>query len=138
MILMTVARIVPMTGYFRLRLYRWGGVDIEKGTGRCGVVKFDTMHPENIHIGKGCEIVDGCTILTHFYDTNCINSHKHIRGEVFIGRNVYMGTNVIIAKPVSIGDGAVIGAGSVVNRNIPSNEVWAGVPARFIKKRPCE
>lgn len=135
MVIMSIANTFPMTGYFRLKLYRCAGVDIERGQGRCGVVRFDTMHPEDIHIGKGCEIVNGCIILSHFYDTSCFTGHHHHRGEVFIGRNVYMGANVIIVKPVVIGDGAVIGAGSIVNKNIPSNEIWAGVPARFIKKR---
>lgn len=35
---------------------------------------------------------------------------------------------------VNIGDGAVIGAGSIVNRDIPAGEIWAGNPARFIRK----
>jgi len=30
---------------------------------------------------------------------------------------------------------AVVGAGSVVTKDIPDNEVWAGNPARFIRKR---
>lgn len=36
---------------------------------------------------------------------------------------------------VVIGDNSIIGAGSIVTKNIPDNEVWAGVPAKFIKKR---
>ncbi len=42
--------------------------------------------------------------------------------------------NTIIVNAVDIGNGAVIGAGSVVNRDIPAKEIWAGNPARFIKK----
>jgi acetyltransferase-like isoleucine patch superfamily enzyme len=62
-------------------------------------------------------------------------SHSHLLGEIYIGRNVYIGTNVVITKPITIGDGAVIGAGSIVNKNIPQYQVWAGVPAKFIKTR---
>lgn len=43
--------------------------------------------------------------------------------------------NTLIVKGVTIGDNAVIGAGSIITRDIPSNEVWAGNPAKFIKKR---
>ncbi len=42
--------------------------------------------------------------------------------------------NTLIVNAVNIGDDAVIGAGSVINRDIPSGELWAGNPAKFIKK----
>jgi acetyltransferase-like isoleucine patch superfamily enzyme len=138
MILFMIARSIPMSGYTRTKIYRFGGVDIEKGKGRCGVVNFDTLYPQNIHIGKGCEIVNGCTILSHFYDVSEMHSHSHLCGEIYIGQNVYIGTNVVITKPIIIGDGAVIGAGSIVNKNVPSYQVWAGVPAKFIRKRYSE
>lgn len=48
---------------------------------------------------------------------------------------VWIGRGVTILRGITIGQGAVIGAGSIVNKNIPDYEVWAGVPARFIKKR---
>ena len=44
-------------------------------------------------------------------------------------------TNAVISPGVVIGEGAVVGANSFVNKNIPAWEVWAGSPARFIKKR---
>lgn len=135
MFLFLIARYVPMSGYIRTKVYRLAGVDIEKGKGRCGIVQFDTINPEDIHIGKGHEIVNGCTILSHFYDISEMYSHSHLRGQVHIGRNVYIGTNVVITKSITIGDGAVIGAGSIINRDIPPYQVWAGVPARFIKNR---
>jgi acetyltransferase-like isoleucine patch superfamily enzyme len=134
MILFLIAKL-PMSGYMRCKIYRLAGVDIERGKGRCGIVQFDTVHPENIHIGKGCEIVDGCVLLSHFYDVSEMRRHAHLLGEIHIGRNVYIGANAIIVKPVTIGDGAVVGAGSVVNKNIPPYTVWAGVPAKFIKTR---
>ena len=34
-----------------------------------------------------------------------------------------------------IGNGCVVGACSVVTKDIPDYEVWAGNPARFIKRR---
>jgi acetyltransferase-like isoleucine patch superfamily enzyme len=136
--LFSFAKIIPISGYIRTKIYRLAGVDIEKGKSRCGVIQFDTLHPEDIHIGCGCEIVNGCTILSHFYDVYEIHSHAHLRGGIRIGRNVYMGTNTIITKPVSIGSGAVIGAGSVVTKDIPPYQVWAGVPAKFIKNRFSE
>jgi len=44
-------------------------------------------------------------------------------------------TNAVISPGVVIGKGAVVGANSFVSHDIPDWEVWAGSPARFIKKR---
>lgn len=49
---------------------------------------------------------------------------------VHIGKNFWIGSNSTILSGVSIGDGAVIGADSVVNKDIPENTVFAGVPAK--------
>lgn len=56
------------------------------------------------------------------------------RKPVYIGNNVFIGGHSIILKGVSIGENAVVAAGSVVSKNIPSNEVWGGNPAIFLKK----
>ena len=47
---------------------------------------------------------------------------------------MFLGANTVITKPVTIGDNVIVGAGSIITKDIPSNEIWAGVPARFIKK----
>lgn len=54
--------------------------------------------------------------------------------QVTLGDNVFIGMNSIILKGVTIGTGAVVGAGSVVTRSIPAGEVWAGSPARFLRR----
>ena len=52
---------------------------------------------------------------------------------IIIGNRVYCGVNVTILAGVTIGDDVVIGAGSLVCRDIPSNSVAAGVPAKVIR-----
>ena len=47
---------------------------------------------------------------------------------------MFIGSNVTILKGVTIGDEAVVGAGSIVTKDIPAGEIWAGNPARFIRK----
>lgn len=64
------------------------------------------------------------------YKLGGINSEKL---GVHIGRNVWIGANAVILPGVSIGENSIVGSGSVVNKSIPANEVWAGVPARKIK-----
>jgi len=48
---------------------------------------------------------------------------------------VWIGAGAIILRGVRIEKGAIVAAGSVVTKNIPSYEIWGGVPAKFIRKR---
>ena len=50
-----------------------------------------------------------------------------------IGRNCYIGAGSIILTPIKIGDNVVIGGGSVVTKDIPSNCIVAGNPAKIIR-----
>ena len=55
--------------------------------------------------------------------------------KTIIGNDVWIASRVMIKGGVKIGDGAVIGMGSVVTKDIPPYEIWAGNPAKMIKKR---
>lgn len=52
---------------------------------------------------------------------------------ITVGSNVYFGTGCTVLPGVTIGDNVVVGAGAVVTKDIPSNSVAVGVPARVIK-----
>jgi hypothetical protein len=56
-----------------------------------------------------------------------------LMGTIEVGNNVYIGAKSIILPNVKIGDNVVIAAGSIVSKDIPSNCVAAGCPARPIK-----
>ena len=45
-----------------------------------------------------------------------------------------IGSSVSILCGVTIGAGAMVGAGSVVTKDSPPGEIWAGNPARFVRK----
>ncbi len=53
-------------------------------------------------------------------------------GEIVIGNNVFIGYGAIIMPGVHVGNNVVIGAGTVVTKDIPSDVVVVGVPARII------
>lgn len=127
---------ISMSNYLptKLRLFfvRLGGVHI--GSSFVGQqVIFDSNYPENIEIGDYCAITMRCILLTHYVVPRG-KYHDYEYGKIKIGNNVFLGANTIITKSVTIGDNVIVGAGSIVTKDIPSNEIWAGVPARFIKK----
>ncbi|MFD2942089.1 acyltransferase [Flavobacterium notoginsengisoli] len=93
---------------------------------------------DKIIIGNNCLIASRTTINNtgHEYKINAnINLQPITSLPVILEDDVWIGTSCVILQGVTIGTGAVVAAGSVVNKSIPANEVWAGVPARFIKKR---
>lgn len=68
------------------------------------------------------------TILAHDASSNIVGCGTKL-GRVTIGDNVFVGTNSTILCNTHIGNNVVIGAGSVVSGDLPSNAVYAGVPA---------
>lgn len=91
-----------------------------------------------IVIGNNCLIASRCTLndTGHEYDRKTIIKSQPVTcKEIIIQDDVWIGTSCVILQGVTIGQGAVVAAGSVVNKSIPPYEVWAGIPARFIKIR---
>lgn len=130
-LLLTISKLPVWTGRFRCRLLRWGGVNIGNGCFVGANVTFDTLCPELIFIGNNCCITSGTKIISHFFSPY---DRKMYLGEVHIGSNVFVGMNTLIVSSVNIGEYAVIGAGSVLTKNVPPSEIWAGNPARLIRK----
>ena len=108
-----------------------------------GVVGKDVYIGDNVLIDLDwaflLEIGDGAVIsartVIELHDSslpNVMGRGKLRVGRVRIGRRAYIGVNTVVLPGVQIGDGAIVGASSLVNTNIPSREVWAGSPARFI------
>lgn len=56
-----------------------------------------------------------------------------LAGNVTIGNNSFIGANSVVKEGIKIGDNVIIGAGSVVVKNIESNSIFFGNPAKFIK-----
>jgi acetyltransferase-like isoleucine patch superfamily enzyme len=64
-----------------------------------------------------------------------INEQGETRKGVTIEDGVWIGSGSIILDGVTIGSNSIIAAGSVVNKNVPQNTIFGGVPAKLIKTR---
>lgn len=62
-----------------------------------------------------------------------ISRPLHSKGEIVIGDNVWIGDKATILGGVKIGNNVIIAANAVVTKDIPSNSLVAGVPAKIIK-----
>ena len=62
-----------------------------------------------------------------------INRQLRSKGEVKIGLNVWIGDKVTILGGVTIGDNVIIAANAVVTKDVPSNSIAAGIPAKVVK-----
>ena len=92
--------------------------------------------PYLIEIGDNVTITRGVSFVNHDGGAALFRRERpglNAFGKIKIGNNVFIGINSIILPGVTIGDNVVIGAGSLVNKSIPSNSVFAGVPAKYIK-----
>lgn len=94
--------------------------------------------PYLIDIGNHVRITSGCKFITHdggVWVLREINKDSRIDlfGSIKIGNNVHIGMNSIIMPGVTIGNNVIIGCGAVVTKDIGDNEIWAGIPAKYIK-----
>ena len=86
-----------------------------------------SVNPKGVHIGDNTWILSGAMILSHDHCRSLITDTR-------IGQNCVIGIRSIIMPGVTIGDESVIGGGSIVTKNIPSNCIAAGNPAKVIRE----
>ncbi|MEA4935662.1 MAG: acyltransferase [Paludibacter sp.] len=92
---------------------------------------IDPSHCWHISIGNDVILAPRVHILAHDASTKLFLNHTKV-ANVEIGSRVFIGAGSIVLPGVTIGDDVVIGAGSIVSKNIPSNSVAAGNPAKVI------
>lgn len=105
---------------------------------------YIVQYPENLKLGKnfdigtftyinckhGVEIEDDVQIGSHcsIYSHSTIDSKK---GPVILKKKCKIGTHSTIMPNVTIGSNSIVGAYSFVTKNVPENQIWVGIPARF-------
>ena len=62
----------------------------------------------------------------------------HLAGTVSVGERTLLGTGSIVIPGIKIGADTVVGAGTVVTKDLPSEVMAVGHPARVIKQRDLQ
>lgn len=117
------------------------GAELTIGDG-CGISSSCIWARESIVIGNNVNIGADCIVFDH--DAHSLDHLKRrcyaddsagtATAPIRIADDVLIGARTIVLKGVTIGARAIVGAGSVVAGDIPAGEIWAGNPAKFIKK----
>jgi len=112
---------------------------------------YIVQYPKNLKLGKdidigeftyincqyGVEIQDNVQVGSHcaIYSNSTIDSKN---GLVVLEKNCKVGTHSTVMPNVRVGKNSIVAAYSFVNRNIPKNEMWSGIPAKFKSKIKVE
>lgn len=93
----------------------------------------------SITLGDNVLIAQNVSLIAanHSLDRNSVfrdAAWDEQRTGICIAENVWLGSNSIVLPGTSIGKNSVIAAGAVVSGQIPSDEIWGGIPARRLRK----
>jgi acetyltransferase-like isoleucine patch superfamily enzyme len=96
---------------------------------------------QHVSIGRECIVADRVMLID--FDHGVVEVERPIRlqgiykRDVRVGHNVWVGYGACILRGVTVGDNAIVGTSAVVTRDVRSNAVVGGVPARVIRMRPA-
>jgi acetyltransferase-like isoleucine patch superfamily enzyme len=111
-------------------------VEIQKGVsiGARSRIQSHSFVCELVEIGEDCVVAHGVMFINDLFATGGpAKGRRELWRATRVGSRVSIGSNATIL-PVSICDDVVIGAGAVVTRDIKVAGVYAGNPARLLRR----
>ena len=107
-------------------LRRIAGMDLHPSVRASLRANLDLTNPRGVHIGDGTYLAFHAVVLAH-------DMSRLLHTDTYIGRNCFIGAYSIIMPGVRVGDECIVGSGSVVTKDVPSNSIVGGNPARVIQ-----
>ena len=115
--------VIAVRQFILSKLYK---MNIDKSARISYGAKLDKTNPKGVFIGEETYFASGAIIFTHDFS-------RGLKMNTYVGKRCFIGANSIIMPGVKIGDEVIVGSGSIVTKNIPSNCIIAGNPAKIIK-----
>src|SRR6266576_4827400 len=113
-------------------------VEIQKGVriGKRCRIQSHAFICELVSIGDDCFISHGAMFINDVFVAGGPAEKPQLWRPTKLGNRVSVGTNATIL-PVTICDQVVIGAGAVVTKDIVEPGIYAGNPARLLRRFPA-
>jgi acetyltransferase-like isoleucine patch superfamily enzyme len=113
-------------------------VEIQKGVtiGKRCRIQSHSFICELVTVGDDCFISHGAMFINDPFVMGRPTAKRHLWRATKLGNHVSIGTNATVL-PVTICDHVVIGAGAVVTGNITVSGIYAGNPARLLRRLPA-
>jgi acetyltransferase-like isoleucine patch superfamily enzyme len=115
-------------------------VEIQRGVviGKRCRIQSHAFVCDLVMIGDDCVVSHGAMFINDLFKTGApAKGDRNLWASTKIGNHVSIGTNATIL-PVMICDHVVIGAGSVVTKDITEPGIYAGNPARLLRRLPFQ
>ncbi len=117
-------------------------VEIQKNAvvGADSKISSHTFVCEGVQIGNEVFVGHGVTFINDLYpratvaDGTMQNEEDWDVVPTYVRDGASIGSGSTLLGGITIGEGAIVGAGSVVTKSVPPGEIWAGNPARYIRK----
>lgn len=134
------AAICGRTKFYRSNMGKYSYIGANCFVESTTIGKFTSI-ASNCYIGSASHPTDWVSTSSVFHkQSNILRKHFAMleyepSKETHIGNDVWIGEGCKIKAGVTIGDGAVIGMGSIVTKDVEPYAIYAGNPARCIRKR---
>ncbi|MBI2515859.1 MAG: N-acetyltransferase [Opitutae bacterium] len=113
-------------------------VEIQRGVviGRNSKIQSHSFVCELVTLGDDCVVAHGVMFINDLFSSGGpARGNKSLWKATIVGNRVSIGSNATIL-PVRIADDIVIGAGAVVTKDLVEPGIYAGNPARLLRKIP--
>ena len=128
-VLVEAARPLPHC-WLKTLMYRMVGVKIGKNVKIAKNVIFDHLYGDLVSVGDNTVLDEGVYFDGHEYTIT-----QTVFAKTNVGKNVRIKKNSFIRAGTQISDNVTIEEESFAERNLEANSVYAGNPAKLIKKK---
>ncbi|MBW2978027.1 hypothetical protein KY331_04235 [Candidatus Woesearchaeota archaeon] len=124
-----LCRLMPHN-FIKTLLLKAAGIKIGKNVKIGKGVVFDHIYCDTITLEDNVKLDDYAYIDGHSYTIT-----QTVFGKVVVKKGAHLKHHSFVSTGTIIGENAVLEPYSAAAKEVPANEVWAGMPAKFVKKK---
>jgi sugar O-acyltransferase (sialic acid O-acetyltransferase NeuD family) len=131
-----VERLGSLPGRWATVVHPSASIPASATVGPGTVVLAGVVATTGVKIGAHVAVMPS-VVLTHddvVCDFATLGSGARLAGDVTVGEGAYIGAGALVREHCRIGAWALVGMGAGVTGDVPDGEVWAGLPARRLRR----